>query len=55
MSAMAGNKEGFEEAIRGLFAGDEARFSRHIRNWPPDIRSYAAHLAARAFPEGTNS
>lgn len=41
MSAMAGNLEGFEEAARALFAGDRARFSRHTKTWPHDIRAYA--------------
>lgn len=52
MSAMAGNEAGFEEATRGLFAGDAVRFSEHTRNWPPDVRDHAAKLAARAFEEG---
>lgn len=49
MSALAGNEEGFEEAIRGLFAGDAIRFSQHSRTWPQDVREHATKLAARVF------
>ena len=45
MSAMAGDRPGFEEAARALFAGDRARFAEHARLWPPDIRAYAEALA----------
>ena len=54
MSALAGNEEGFEEAIRGLFAGDANRFAQHCQTWPEDVREHAARLAARAF-EGSES
>lgn len=48
IAAMAGDREGFEEASRALFAGDEARFSEHSRAWPEDIRAHAAKLLAGA-------
>ncbi len=51
MSAMAGNEAGFEEATRALFAGDRVRFAVHTESWPPDVRDYAARLAADAFAE----
>jgi hypothetical protein len=44
MSAMAGNRPGFEEASRALFAGDRARFAIEIAGWPADIRDYASRL-----------
>jgi uncharacterized protein len=50
MSAMAGNEAGYEEAIRALFAGKQARFDQEIEAWPIDIRDYAKRLAAGAFP-----
>jgi hypothetical protein len=50
MSAMAGNRPHFEEAIRALFAGDPRRFEKLIAEWPADIRNHAARLAERAFP-----
>jgi hypothetical protein len=54
MSAIAGDEPGFEETTRGLFSGDAIRFAHHSRNWPADVREYAAKLAARAF-EGEGS
>jgi hypothetical protein len=37
MSAMAGDRPGFEEATRALFAGDEARLRQSAQAWPPDV------------------
>ena len=54
MSAMAGDEAGFEEATRGLFAGDPIRFAQHSRTWPEDVREHAAKLAARVF-EGSET
>ncbi len=49
MSAMGGNRAGFEEATRALYAGDSARFEVLLQAWPPDLRDHALHLAAPAF------
>ena len=49
MSAMAGNRPHFEEAIRALFAADRRRFEKLIAEWPADIRDHTAKLAERAF------
>jgi uncharacterized protein len=49
MSAMAGNRPHFEEAIRALFAPDPSRFRELIAGWPADVRDQAARLAERAF------
>jgi uncharacterized protein len=38
MSALAGDRTGFEEAARALFAGDTARLAAIIEPWPADIR-----------------
>jgi len=46
IATMAGDREGFEEASRALFAGDDARFAAHSRSWPADIRAYAQLLLA---------
>jgi hypothetical protein len=48
MSAMAGNRPHFEEAIRALFAPNPQRFKELIAGWPADVRDHAAHLAGRA-------
>jgi hypothetical protein len=37
MSAMAGDRPGFEEAARALFAGDRERLAALIAPWPADI------------------
>jgi hypothetical protein len=47
--AMAGDRAGFEEATRALFASDRERFESHTREWPADIRNHARMLAAGAF------
>jgi uncharacterized protein len=55
MSAMAGNRPHYEEAIRALFASDAVRFERLIAQWPVDIRDHALRLAERAFPRAPES
>ena len=45
MSAMAGNRPGFEEASRALFADDRRRFVELIAGWPEDIRDHLVRLA----------
>jgi hypothetical protein len=49
MSAMAGNKPHYEDAIRALFADDPAHFEELIAEWPADVRRHASKLADRAF------
>jgi hypothetical protein len=49
MSAIAGNKPHYEDAIRALFAGDPARFEELIAGWPADVRDHTSQLAERAF------
>jgi hypothetical protein len=49
MSAMAGNRSGFEEATRALFAGNAAKFASLIAAWPEGITAYAKQLATDAF------
>jgi uncharacterized protein len=51
MSVMAGNRPGFEEASRALFAGDAEKFHRLVNAWPKDIRNLALKLAADALPD----
>uniref|UniRef100_A0A9E8A8F7 DUF2239 family protein n=1 Tax=Bosea sp. NBC_00436 TaxID=2969620 RepID=A0A9E8A8F7_9HYPH len=46
IATMAGDREGFEEASRALFAGDGERFAEHSRRWPADIRAHARELLA---------
>jgi len=49
MSMMAGDRPGFEEATRALFAGNHVRFDAITGGWPIDIRDHAQRLAAGAF------
>jgi hypothetical protein len=49
MSAMAGDRPGFEEATRALFARDRSRFDRLVKPWPVDIRNHVKKLAAIAL------
>jgi uncharacterized protein len=49
MSVMAGNRPGFEEAARALFAGDAEKFNRLADAWPKDIGKLAKALAADAL------
>ncbi|SHE96370.1 hypothetical protein SAMN02745157_1329 [Kaistia soli DSM 19436] len=49
MTAMAGDRPGYEEATRALFAGDQARFDAETEAWPADIRDHSRRLAIPAF------
>ena len=49
MSAMAGDRPGFEEATRALFAGHRDRFNQLTEPWPKDVRQHARKLAAEAL------
>jgi uncharacterized protein len=44
MAALAGNRVGFEEAARALFAGDRERFDALVSAWPEDIHSHLSWL-----------
>jgi hypothetical protein len=46
MSDMCGDRPGFEEALRALYRGEEARFRSLIADWPEAIRSYVEELLA---------
>jgi hypothetical protein len=48
MWGMAGDRPGFEEASRALFAGDQERLEELVRDWPRDIRSHLLRLTRQA-------
>ncbi len=48
MWAMAGDRPGFEEATRALWAGDAARLRALVRGWPADVRRHVLALAEEA-------
>jgi hypothetical protein len=45
LTVMAGDRPGYEEAIRALYADDRARFEALAMPWPRAIRDHAAGLA----------
>ncbi len=45
MTALAGDRPGFEEASRALFAGDRERLASLVRSWPADVQEYVLRLA----------
>lgn len=49
MSALAGDRPHYEEALRALYAGDREKFGAEIAPWPKDVRDYVASRAAAAF------
>ncbi|MCW5770212.1 MAG: DUF2239 family protein [Rhodospirillaceae bacterium] len=51
LSAMAGDRIGFEEAARALFAGRRDDFRAHASMWPNDIATHANALADAAFAD----
>ncbi|RYD33791.1 MAG: DUF2239 family protein [Verrucomicrobiaceae bacterium] len=53
MTTMAGNRSGYEEAIRALFAGRGSDFFNAIQPWPGDIRRHIQRLSESAFEEGS--
>jgi hypothetical protein len=55
MSAMAGDRPHYEEAIRALFAKKAARFNELIAGWPADVRDYALTLAEKALRHETEA
>lgn len=55
MSTMAGNRPGFEEASRALFADDRRRFVELIAGWPADIRDHIVKLAFSDRAEPTSA
>ena len=49
ISVMAGDLNGYEEALRALYKRDEKKFIALIEVWPRDIRNHALELARPAF------
>jgi len=47
--AMAGDLQGYEDALRALYAGDLETFKQHTQMWPKDIADTAIALAAAAI------
>ena len=52
MTAIAGDKPGYEEATRMLFAGDWTAFDAVVEIWPADVRDAVRGLAEGAWRNG---
>ncbi len=50
LHVMAGDRPGFEEASRALFADRLDDLARIAAGWPPDVRDHALRLAGRITP-----
>ena len=48
MTVLAGDRVGYEEAVRALYAGDAERFADLVGAWPADVRDYVRRLAGWA-------
>ncbi|EHL96085.1 hypothetical protein HMPREF9946_04981 [Acetobacteraceae bacterium AT-5844] len=49
MHTMAGDRPGFEDTVRALYANDRARFEALARAWPGDVGEHACRLAAAVW------
>lgn len=49
MSAIAGDFEGYEEALRALYKRDKKNFLAQIQTWPNDIKKYTLEISGPAF------
>ena len=52
MTTMAGDRPGYEEATRMLFAGDWTAFDAATEGWPEGVRETAREMAERAWRNG---
>jgi hypothetical protein len=51
ITTLAGNRPGYEEATRALFAGDHARLQTLTRRWPIDLRRHMARVLELPAPK----
>ncbi len=49
ITVLGGDREGYEDAIRALFAGDRTGFDKAIGDWPEDVTGYVTALAEDGF------
>jgi hypothetical protein len=49
MSVLAGNQEGYEEALRALYRKDKKTFQAKTKAWPKDVLDHLRELAKPAF------
>lgn len=49
MSVLAGNFEGYEEALRALYRRDKKAFLQNSKSWPKDVREHTLKLGKTVF------
>ncbi len=49
LSVVAGDFEGYEEALRALYKRDREKFLKQMEKWPKDIQGYAMRLSETVF------
>lgn len=49
MSVLAGNLEGYEEALRTLYRKNKKEFLQNSKSWPKDVREHALKLGRLVF------
>lgn len=52
MTTLAGDRPGYEEATRMLFAGDWTAFDAAVVEWPSDIRAVVTEIAEGGWRNG---
>jgi hypothetical protein len=55
MTALAGDRPGYEEATRMLFAGDWTAFDAAVEGWPADVREAVRAMAEGAWRNGAGA
>lgn len=51
MTTLAGDLQGYEEALRALYKKDGKTFRTHIQAWPTDVKKYVNELTKAIFEE----
>ncbi|MBC7467452.1 MAG: DUF2239 family protein [Bdellovibrio sp.] len=51
MSVLAGDLQGYEEALRALYKKDGKAFVTQVKGWPKDIQKYLSELTKPVFKE----
>jgi uncharacterized protein len=51
MSVLAGDLQGYEEALRALYKRDRKAFFLQIQTWPQDVQKYLSGMTKSVFAE----
>jgi uncharacterized protein len=55
LTAVGGDRPGYEAALRSLYAGDRQAFDAVMASWPKDLAAYAQRLASLAWEAGEDA